>query len=104
MTHSELGSLLTVNGYLCLAGIANEYASAQQRCIGVAFKAGGAAVLDVEHAGHLVTVFRLETTTGEANLLDHIGVDDAETFLLSRADQQWSINLYIVDIYGVLVK
>ena len=60
--------------------------------------------MDVECTGHLVAILRLEAATGEADPLNHVAIDDGEAFLLTAADEQWTVYLDIVDIDRVFVK
>ena len=53
---------------------------------------------------HLVAVFGFETARREGDLLHHVAVDDAEAFLLTGAHQQRTIDLHVVDVYGVLIE
>ena len=61
-------------------------------------------ILNVKHAGHLLAVFCLETASRETYTLHKVGVDDAETFLLSGTDEQRTIDFDAIDIDGVFVE
>ena len=61
-------------------------------------------VCDVECRAHLVAVFGLEAAGRESNLVYHIGVDDAQSLLLSAAYEERPEHLYIVDIHRVFVE
>ncbi len=64
----------------------------------------GTLVGDVEDARHLVAVLRLEASGGELDTLHHVGIDDGESLLLSRPDEQRTVHLDAVDVHGVLVE
>ena len=87
-----------------LVAIACKHATTQQGCLDVAFQTGGLAIQDVKGARHLVAVFGLEASRGESNLLHHVAVDDAEAFLLTGTDEQRTIDLHMVDVYGIFVE
>jgi len=61
-------------------------------------------VCDVEYAGHAVAVLGFESSCREVNLLDHVAVDDGESFLLSAADEHRTIDFHAIDIDAVLVE
>ena len=85
------------------SGSAERQTSALHTCGKCALKCFWFLVGDIEHRRHFVAVFGVETTGGECHRAHHIGVDDAETLLLSRTHQLWAMHLYAVDIHAVLV-
>ena len=58
----------------------------------------------VEHRRHLVAVFCLKSACGKSHATDHIGVYDAQSFLLSASYEERPINLNIVYINGVFIE
>ena len=87
-----------------LVAVAGIGGSAEEREPDGGFLLRGFAVGDVEHRRHLVAVFGLESAGREADGRDHVGVDDAQSLLLSTAHEEGSVNLHLVDIHRVLVK
>ena len=59
---------------------------------------------DVESRTHLVAIFRPITAGREANLINHVRVDDGKTFLLTASDEEWAIYFHIIYIYGVFIE
>ena len=60
--------------------------------------------MDIEHTGHLIAVLRTESACREAHIIHHLGIDEAQTFLLAATDQQGTVHLDAVDIDLVLVE
>lgn len=58
---------------------------------------------DVEYGTHAVAVLGSEAAGGEADGSHHVGVDDAEAFLLAGADKLRTVYFYSVDVDAVLV-
>ena len=94
----------TMHMTLCAVAPTHIAASTQQAHAQARFQLGRAFVLNVEYGRHLVAVFRIESSCREIDALHHVGVDEAESLLLSAADEQWSVHLDAVDIDGVLVE
>ncbi len=60
-------------------------------------------VLDVQHRAHLVSIPGLEPAIVEAYVAGKLGVDEAETFLLSAAHEIRTEDLEIIYVNEVLI-
>ena len=76
MTHGEV-----------LRGYAEIGAASQQGCCQRGLGVLRLTVSDIEYRRHFVAVLGLKAAARETDLLDHVGIDDGEPFLLAAADK-----------------
>ena len=86
-----------------LAALPQREAAALQTERSRAFECFGVAIANVERRRHLVGVFCPESAGGEFHRAHHVGVDDAQSFLLAIAHQLWAIYFDAVDVDAVFV-
>ena len=72
--------------------------------VGRGFEVLGTLVGDVEHGGHAVAVARLEATGRELDALHHIGIDDAQSLLLTGTDEERTIDLDAIEVDAVFIE
>ena len=84
--------------------VAHIHACAQQTDCYTGLKPFRPFVGYIQRTGHLVAVFCAEAACRECHVLHHFGIDETQSFLLPRADEQRAVHLYAVHIHFVLVE
>ena len=71
---------------------------------GSGFEFFGTLIGDVKNGGHAIAISGLKTTGREGDALDHIGIDDGETLLLTGTHKHGAIDLYTIDVDAVFIE